>query len=266
MITDPAGANLFVADALANKIYVFQIGSGGVLTAATGSPLTLPSSFEPINMTTDGLGKYLYVTNGIAGSHTGTSVAAYSIGTGGALIAVPGSPFGFPMWQVKGEPTGKFLIGTTGKTVAYTGVDDDNLYVFSIGTTGALTQVTKQSTVYAPFNIAVQKNSGGAQVYSLGINDTQTAFNPIEGYTISGTGGLSADTGSPFSGTGEGSWGQMDESGNLMFVYGSFFDQSTNQITTQIGPVSVGSGGALTEPLSAITIATPGFWTVTDGQ
>lgn len=267
MITDPAGTNLFIADTLGNAIYVYQVGSGGVLTTGTGSPVSLPSGFLPINMTTDGLGKYLYVTDGDASAHTGTSVAAYSIGTGGALTAVPGSPWAFPMWQVKGEPTGKFLIGTSGKTVPYAGVDDKNLYIFSIGSgTGALTQATTQSTVNAPFNIAVQSNSGGSQVYSFGINDTQTAFNPIEGYTISGTGTLSADSGSPFSGIGDGSWGQLDESGNLLFVYGSFIDPSTNQITTEIAPIAVGSGGALTQPITTLTITTPGFWTVTDGQ
>jgi hypothetical protein len=265
MITDPAGANLFIADTFGSKIYVYQIGSGGVLTTGTGSPLSLPSGFEPVNMTTDGLGKYLYVTNGDTSNHTGTSVAAYAIGTGGALTAVAGSPFAFPMWQVKGEPTGQFLIGTSGKTVPYAGVDDDNLYVFSIGSgTGALTQVAKQSTVYSPFSIAVQSDSGGAQVYSFGFNDTQTAFNPIEGYTISGSGSLSADSGSPFSGIGNGSWGQLDQSGALLFVYGSFLDTSTNQVTTQIAPLAVGSGGALTQPITTLTITTPGFWTVTD--
>jgi hypothetical protein len=112
----------------------------------------------------------------------------------------------------------------------------------------------------------VQTDSGGAQVYSFGINDTQTAFNPIEGYTITGSGGLSVDSGSPFSGIGNGSWGQLDQSGALLFVYGSFLDTSTNQVTTQIAPISVGSGGALTQPATTTTIATPGFWTVTDVQ
>src|SRR5215469_11541097 len=55
MITDPAGANLFIADTAGSKIYVYQVGSGGVLTSATGSPLSLPSGFLPLNMTTDGL-------------------------------------------------------------------------------------------------------------------------------------------------------------------------------------------------------------------
>lgn len=264
MITDPTGTYLFISDAITAQIYAYQIGSGGVLTTATGSPLSLPTGFTPMNLGTDGLGKYLYVVDGDSISHTGSQVAAYSIGTGGALTAVTGSPFSFPMWQVKGEPSGKFVIGTSGKTVAYAGVDDNNLYVFSIGTTGALTQTIKQSTVYSPFSIAVQSNSGGAEVYSFGFNDTSTAFNPVEGYTISGAGTLVADTGSPFTGVGNGSWGQLDQSGSLLFVYGSFLDTSTNQVTTQIAPMTVGSGGALTQPVSTLTIATPGFWAVTD--
>lgn len=217
-----------------------------------------------MNLGTDGLGKYLYVVDGNSSTHTGSRVAAYSIGSGGVLTAVVGSPFGFPMWQVKGERSGKFMIGTSGKTVVSAGVDDNNLYVFSIGTTGALTQAIKQSTVYAPFSIAVQQNSGGSQVYSFGLNDTDTAFNPVEGYTINGGGTLVADSGSPFTGVGTGSWGQLDQSGSLLFVYGSYFDQSTNQITTQIAPISVGSGGVLTQPAGTLTIATPGFWAVTD--
>lgn len=264
IITNPAGTFLFISDAITSQIYVYQVASGGVLTPATGSPLTLPLGFTPMNLGTDGLGKYLYVVDGNSSNHTGSQVAAYQIGSTGSLTAVAGSPFGFPMWQIKGEPSGKFMIGTTGKTVASAGVDDDNLYVFSIGTTGALTQVVKQSTVYAPFSIAVQQNSGGAQVYSFGFNDTETAFNPVEGYTINGAGTLVADSGSPFTGVGTGSWGQLDQSGALLFVYGSYLDTSTNQITTQIAPLSVGSGGVLTQPTGTLTIATPGFWAVAD--
>lgn len=264
MITDPTGTYIFISDASRAQVYGYQIGSGGVLTTTTGSPVTLPSGFTPMNLGTDGLGKYLYVVDGNSVSHTGSQVAAYSIGTGGALTAVPGSPFGFPMWQIKGEPTGKFVIGTSGKTVTTDGVDDDNLYVFSIGTTGALTQVATQPTVFAPFSIAVQQNSGGAQVYSFGFNDTDSAFNPVEGYTISSAGTLTADSGSPFTGVGDGSWGQLDQSGDLLFVYASYLDQSTNEITTQISPLDVGSGGVLTQPASTLTIATPGFWAVAD--
>jgi hypothetical protein len=38
MITNPAGTLLFISDTLQNEIYVYTIGSGGVLTLVTGSP------------------------------------------------------------------------------------------------------------------------------------------------------------------------------------------------------------------------------------
>jgi hypothetical protein len=100
-------------------------------------------------------------------------------------------------------------------------------------------------------------------VYSFGFNDTATGFNPIEGFSISSSGGLTAVSGSPFS-LGEGQWGQFDQSGGLLFGYASFLNASTNTIVTQISPVSVGSGGLLTQPASTLTIATPGFWAVAD--
>ena len=276
MITNPAGTLLFVSDALLDEIYVLQIGSGGALTEVTGSPFACPTGFgTPMNLAIDGTGKYLYVVDGNFSTHQGTQIAAFAIGTGsslGVLTPITGSPFAFPMWQLKGEPTGQFLIGTSGSSAYYTGVtDDDNLYVFSIAQSGAnvgaITQLTKQATAYSPFSIAVQPNTGGDLVYSFSFNDTATAFNPIEGYTITSTGGLTADTGSPFAlSNAEGSWGQFDQNGAYLFTYASYLNASTDATVTQLAPLTVGTGGALSQPESPLTIATPGFWVVTDPQ
>ena len=271
MITNPAGTLLFISLPLQSEIYVYQIGSGGALTPATGTPFSVP--FGPLNLATDGAGKYLYAIDGDIGTHTGSEIAAYSIGSSGALTAVAGSPFAYPMWQVQGEPTGKFLIGTSGNSAAsgYSGVDDDNLYVFSISSTGAIAPVSGSpfATVYSPFSIAVSPNSGGDLVYSFSINDTETAFNAVEGYEISSAGALSADAGSPFTGLASGtagSWGQFDQSGAFLFSYAAFLDSSTNEEVEQLSPFNVGSGGALTQTDSSATLATPGFWAVTDPQ
>jgi 6-phosphogluconolactonase len=270
MTTNPAGTLLFISDTLQDEIYVYQIGTGGALTLATGSPFTVP--FPPMNLSTDGLGKYLYAIDGNFDTHTGSEIAAFVIGTTGSLTAVPGSPFIQPMWIVKGEPTGNFMIGTSGRTLAYSGSDDDNLYVFSItqsgANAGAIAPVTGSpfATTYTPYSIAVQSNSGGNLVYSLGFNDALTGFNPVEGYQISSTGTLTAVTGSPFSSVAEGSWGQFDQSGAFLFAYSSYVDSSTNDVTTLLGVDEVGSGGALTEPITSLTLATPGFWVVTDPQ
>jgi hypothetical protein len=176
------------------------------------------------------------------------------------------------MWQVNGEPTGQYLIGTSGNSVVQSGVDDDHLYVFSISQSGAnagaIAPVTGSpfATQYSPFGIAVQSNSNGNLVYSFSFNDAASAFNPIEGYAISSTGTLTADTNSPFSGVAEGSWGQFDQSGAFLFVYSSYINESTGDVVTQLGPIDVGTGGALTQPISTLSLATPGFWVVTDPQ
>jgi len=274
MTTDPAGTMLFISDAIYSKIYVFTIGTGGVLTAATGSPFSVP--FPPMNLSTDGLGKYLYAIDGDYTSHTGSQIAAFVIGTGGVLTPVQGSPFTgskYAMWQVTGEPTGQFMIGTSGKTAYYSGADDDHLYVFAItpsgSSPGAITPVTASpfATVYSPFNIAVQQNKGGASLYSFSFNDTITGYNPIEGYQInSTTGALTPDVGSPFSGLSSGSWGAFDQSGAYLFVYSSYLDLNTNVVVTQLAPIDVGAGGGLTQPVPTLTLQTPGFWAVTDPQ
>jgi 6-phosphogluconolactonase (cycloisomerase 2 family) len=266
MITNPAGTLLFVTDLVSDQVYVYQIGSSGGLTAAAGSPFTLP--FLPANMTTDGQGKYLYITEQF-GTHIGLEIAAYSIGSSGTLTAVTGSPFSYPMWQLVGDPSGKYLIGTEGTTIPLDGVDDTHLYVFSIqqsGTNaGAIAPVSGSpfATVYSPFGIAMQSNSSGSLVYSFGINDTDTGYNPIEGFELnSSTGALTTASGSPFSGVSTGFWGQIDQSGQFLFVYGGVDNNGT--VTTDFGALDIGSGGTLTQPTSQITFATPGVWAVTD--
>jgi 6-phosphogluconolactonase len=270
--TNPAGTLLFVSDTGANEILVYQIGSSGALTAVAGSPFSTP--VQPGNLTTDGLGKYLYVTENGSG-HTGLEVLAYSISTGanpGVLTVVPGSPFPFAMWQLQGDASGNYLVGTSGKTASFTGPDDDHLYVFRIqpsgANAGAISQVPGSpiTTTYSPFNIAVQPaSSGGEFVYSFSINDADTGYNPIEGFQLdTTTGALTKITGSPFSGVATGHWGQFDQSGAFLFVYSSAV--SGGVASTQLGVVDVSSTGVLTQPISPATLTTPGYWAVTDPQ
>lgn len=267
MITNPAGTLLFISDAGASEIWTYQIGSGGSLTEVTGSPFSTGSLGEPGGLTTDGLGKYLYATQN-SSNNTGQEVAAFSIATSGALTPVVGSPFGFPMGQVQGEASGQFLIGTTGNSAAISGVDEDLLFVFAITQTGsnagALTQLSTTTTQYSPFAIAVQPNSGGNLVYSFGLNDDRTGFNPPEGFELSSSGTLTAVAGSPFTNATIGDWGQFDQSGENLFLLGAVLDTSTNTVTDNLGALAVASGGALTEPTTGITFATPGYWSVTD--
>ncbi|MFY9683839.1 MAG: hypothetical protein WA416_14485 [Candidatus Sulfotelmatobacter sp.] len=278
MITNPAGTLLFVADAGNDEIWVYEIAPStsttpGALTLAPNSPFST-GTFQPWNLTTDGLGKYLYATS-ITTDHQGLSVAGYSIGTGaseGTLLPVNGSPFNYPMWAVQGDPTGTFLIGITGKSIAAGATaDDKSLYVFNIqpsGTApGSISPVANSpfATTYAPFNIAVQPvAANGDFVYSFGVNDSGQAYNPVEGYLLNTTtGALTAivgPPGSPFSGVTFSLFGQFDQSGDFLFFYGDV-------TTPQFGVLSDAAGtGALTEPIQPTSLVTPGYWAVTDPQ
>lgn len=281
MITNPAGTLLFVADAGNDEIWVYEIGlaSGstpGVLMPVPNSPFST-GTFQPWNMTTDGLGKYLYATS-ITADHQGLGIAAYSIGTGsseGTLAPVLGSPFfstqsvAYNMWAVQGDPTGTFLIGTTGETIATDApADDKNLYVYYIeqsGTAPGSIQPVANSpfaTTYTPFNIAVQPvAANGDFVYSFGVSDGG-AYTPTEGYLLNTTtGALTALVGlSPFSGVTSSLFGQFDQSGDYLFFYG-------DSAVPQLGVLDAAAGtGALTEPIPAISIVIPGYWAVTDPQ
>lgn len=265
MITNPSGTLLFFASSL-GEIFVYQINSDGSLTAATGSPFS--AGLAPLNMTTDGLGKYLYATDGNS-NHEGSEIAGFSIASNGTLTPIAGSPFVLPMWQVQGEPTGNFLIGTTGQSAGINGSDNDLLYVFSItqsgANAGALTAVSGSpfATTYSPYAIAVQPDSGGNLVYSFGFNDDLSGFNPPEAYSINATtGALTVASGSPFSNAAEGSWGQFDQSGANLFLWGEV--DSSGTFTYPLSALSVASGGALSQPTSPLDLTTQGFWTATD--
>jgi 6-phosphogluconolactonase (cycloisomerase 2 family) len=269
VITDPAGKYLFIANTGLNEIMVFTVDStSGALAAVSGSPF--PTLFAPVNLATDGLGKFLYVS-GDTGNHTSAAMEGFSIGSNGALTIMPGSPFTFTMWQLQGEATGKYMIGTTGNTLSLSAIDDLNLYLFSINqTSGVLTQVAKQPTTYSPFTIAAQPpSSNGKFVYSFSMNDTATGYNPIEGFQLDTSNGtLAPISGSPFGVVTPGLWGQFDQSGANLLVYSNISIDVIDEIfgggTVQLIPVAVASSGGLTPPISPATLVTPGYWVVTD--
>ncbi len=268
MTTDPGGNYLFISSTEANLIYVYAINSStGALTPAPGSPFsTIAAGILPGNLTTDGLGRFLYVCAFASHGGAGGGFAAYTIGAGGVLTFIPGSFVGggsVNMWELQGDASGKYLIGTSGSNLYWNGSDDLHLYVFNINASGIASAATGSpvTTVYSPFTIAVQPaSSNGEFVYSFSIKDDNSGYNGIEGYELNpSTGALAAVTGSPFSnGLTLGYWGQFDQSGSNLLVY------TSEPVGIQIAPLQVSSAGALTEPVSPITLVTPGYWVVTD--
>src|SRR5208282_4521714 len=141
MTTDPGGNYLFISSPGSSSLFAFAINSStGALTAVPGSPYLTP--IVPGNLTTDGLGRFLYVCTSV-GAHQGGSFIGYTIGTGGVLTLIPGGSFGANIWQLAGDASGHFLVGTSGSSASQTGADDTHLYVYSINqTTGAASQAS----------------------------------------------------------------------------------------------------------------------------
>lgn len=247
---NPAGTFLYIASAGTGTIDAYQINTDGTLTQVAGAPFNTVGTIQPWNLSFDGLGKYVYATSGPVGF--GAQVAAYAIQASGALSLVPGSPFPFNMWQLRGEPSGKYMIGTSAASSINGAVNDPNLYVFSIAQSGAnagaLAAVSGSPfpTQTVPFNLAVQPvASNGFFVYTF------SGTSAVEGYQLDiNSGTLTAMTGSPFFHLGTGSWGQFNQAGTNLFIFVVNANVNASLGVLNAAPTT----GVLSEPIGILPI------------
>jgi len=209
---DPAGKFLFLTGANDDQVWVFAINqTTGVLTTVGSFSTGIGFAAYP---TTDGLGKFLYVTAG----NLGTEVAVFTIGSDGSLAPILGSPFSISIARLEGEPTGKFLLGVTGNGANNGFTSDNNVYVYSVNlTTGVLTPVTNSpfATKFTPATLAVHPS--GTVVYTF--NQTVSGTSPMEGFQFNTTtGALSELTTSPFTSLTAPA-GTFDPSGAYLFMH-----------------------------------------------
>ncbi|HEY1808190.1 MAG TPA: beta-propeller fold lactonase family protein [Acidobacteriaceae bacterium] len=182
---DPTGNFLIGADALVGNVYVFQIGSGGALTAISSSLVTLNATVPATDLEITPGGGLVFVSCGTAGIYTMT----FNTSTG-ALAQVHGvlSPkqTNDAIYGMAVTPTGSFLVA------AETGIGA--VRIFSIGSSGSLSEVTGSpvKTGTGPFGVLV--DSTGSYVYV-----TNRTEGTISAFLLSNTGALTPVTGSPFA-------------------------------------------------------------------
>src|SRR5437764_2178836 len=214
LATDSAGKFLCVCAANNDEVQVLSINQTSGALAPVG---TFATTGFAAQATTDGLGKYLYVTEG----NLGGTVDVYAIASTGLLTPIASSPLSISIATLHSEPTGKFLVGVTGNGANNgVGTPDNHVYVFSIDqSTGALSQVSGSpfATTLIPADLAVHPN--GTLVYTF--NGTVNGLTGVEGFQLdTSSGQLTALAGSPFKGM-VAPHGFFDQSGSYLFLHPS---------------------------------------------
>jgi 6-phosphogluconolactonase (cycloisomerase 2 family) len=230
---DPSGKFVFVGDTAGITVMAVNPNDGSLMTV---NPAAVSTGIgAPQQMSTDGLGKYLYVVDGL-------SIAQFSYDASGNL-----TPLGLlsssitDMAMMTGEPSGKWMLGVRAQVGQQSATVDKNVYVFAIGSTGALTSAIPTSTPFPPAYVVVSPND--KFVYTFNEDDTDitnpTFLEPIVGLTFdSSTGALTNPI--PFPDVVS-NIGHIDQSGQVLFSAG----QSSVAVAAGMLPVSVLSDGTL---------------------
>ena len=250
LASDSAGKFLFVSAANNHLVEVLSIDQSSGALAHVG---TFATAGFAAQVTTDGLGKYLYVTAG----NLGNTVDVYTVGPTGTLTPIAGSPFFISIATLRSEPSGRFLLGVTGDGVNNGSnlPGDNHVYVFSIDqTTGVPSQVPGSpfATTFIPANLAVHPN--GILVYTF--NGTLNGTSPVEGFQLdTSSGALTALAASPFTGM-MATAGLFDQSGAFLFLH-----PPTSIEVAAVDPTT----GALTAIGSPVNgVGSTQSWVVTD--
>ena len=192
---------------------------------------------QPTYLTTDALGKYLYVTDG-------TNVASFSYSSStGALISV-GTVAAQGVTMFTSEPSGKYILGVAQANGAGGTALNNNLYVFPISSsTGALGAATIVSTPQTPSFITVSPNvqSGSELVFTFNEDDNSTGPTPLEPILEFSFNPSTGTLGTPTTSTFLSSVGKFDQSGNFLIAPG----QSSNTAEAGVLALEVSSTGAL---------------------
>jgi 6-phosphogluconolactonase (cycloisomerase 2 family) len=230
IIADPKGRFVFVGDS--SGISVFTVNSDGSLGTNAQSPFST-GGITPVTMTTDGLGRFLYVADG-------AEVIAYAYDqSAGSLSPVGGSlttaTFSSPMIQVAGDSTGNYLVGITGFGT------DNSVHVFGItqpgsANSGALAEVANSPflTTYSPVYIVASPTLSFVYTFNETTSPVGTVIAPMEGFSLDTTTGALTElpTISPFP-TLLGQLGAFDQSSTYLFMVG----QEPNTTTTGTTPL-----------------------------
>jgi 6-phosphogluconolactonase len=243
---------LFVDNNNSDNISSYRISADGTLTAGTTTADKSGSARSmPTGMAMDPTGKFLFVAN--QGSST---IAAYSI-NGTTLTEVSGSPFTTktPGNSTETQPT-SVAVSATGKFLYVANNFTNTVGAFSIGSSGALTQLQGSS----PYTVGLAPTGLGTVPSGAFLYVTNSGSNSVSAFAIcdkvvsscanpnSPDGTLTQVAGSPFS-TGIGPVAvAADPNFNFLYVL--------NKQSSGISEFSYGPGSGVLTALSSPSVST----------
>jgi len=243
---DPAKKFLLVSNISSANISVFSVNSTtAALTPVSGSPFAAGGSAAKLFVHPQG--KFVY---GL--SSTPAEILAYSFdSTTGALAPLTGFPLSLSTSGQSGlaiSPNGQFLYTSNPNTNLITG--------FSIGTTGALTQLAPTTSPSKGSPVFLTFDSSGSFLFAVNAGGTLGGLS-VSKFSISASGALTEVTGSPTAvGTApvaavflQGFLYVLNQTSGTISAFA--FTTSTGQLTELKGsPFTVG-----TRPVSLTTAA-----------
>ena len=129
LAVDPTNQFVFATTAFQNSMWVYSIGTGGVLTGVPGTPFSAGAGTYGVVTSPLGTsaGGFVYTADS-----TGDTVSAFAYDANGNLTS-PGGPYG-----VGSQPEG-IAIDPTGSYLYVTNYGDGTISAFTIGSQGTLT-------------------------------------------------------------------------------------------------------------------------------
>jgi 6-phosphogluconolactonase (cycloisomerase 2 family) len=137
LAVSPSSSYLYIArSGTAGGLAVYAIGTGGSLTAVSGSPFA--AGGQPFSVVVNNAGTDVYVANQLD-----STISGYAVASNGTLTALSGSPYsnGSQVTALAADRTGSYLLAA-----AHSGTPDLTLYSFDSGTIGKLDFVISTST------------------------------------------------------------------------------------------------------------------------
>lgn len=184
----PDGRSVYAAHFGTNGVSGWNVQANGALTPALGSPFATGAGTGPLGSSPSPDGSRLYVLN-----HVPFTIGVWNIAANGSISQIAGSPF-----PAKSGAPFPVIMAPDGKTIYIpneNGADGNTVTAYSIGASGAPTEIQTIATGANPFGGGITPN--GRFVYVSNPNDNANV-GTVSGFSVGADAKLTPVPGTKF--------------------------------------------------------------------